>query len=192
LRKLILIFVSSLLFPVLASQHPTKAETKVLTGKHAVIYDIVNPLGVEYLPNYSNNSYKQELLMEDEFSKRILVEIDLSTLLSKAKFPISSKEIPHKVQNFLTPERTIQIDDGMISAKARELVKEARYVHEAFAAIADWIIDKVTYDAGPHVRQDAKSVMITRRGSCVGLTHLSIAMLRSVGIPAQWWLSCLG
>jgi len=41
------------------------ADTKVLSGKHTIIYDIVNPLGVEFLPNYANNSYSQKVLQQD-------------------------------------------------------------------------------------------------------------------------------
>ena len=59
---------------------PASAATKVLTGKHVVIYDIVNPTGVEFLPNYSNNSYSQKVIQEDEFSKRVLIEINLNPL----------------------------------------------------------------------------------------------------------------
>jgi len=186
LKRLSFFFLFFLLISVFIPQHPLKAETKVLTGKHIVIYDIVNPIGVEYLPNYSNKFYKQEVLTSDEFSKRLIVEIDLSPLNSSAMFPIPLKEIPNNMQKFLTAEQNIQTNDPMISEKARELVKEAKYVHEAFAAIADWLIDTVIYDAGPGVRQDARSVMTTKRGSCVGITCLSIAMLRSVGIPARY------
>ena len=40
------------------------ADTKVLSGKHTIVYDIVNPLGVEFLPNYANNSYSQKVLQQ--------------------------------------------------------------------------------------------------------------------------------
>jgi hypothetical protein len=63
----------ALIFGCLMS--PASAATKILTGKHTVIYDIVNPTGVEFLPNYSNNSYSQKIIQEDEFSKRVLIEI---------------------------------------------------------------------------------------------------------------------
>ena len=186
LKQLAPCFILFLLVAILFFQDPLEAKTKVLAGKHVVIYDIVNPLGVEYLPDYSNNSYKQTVLAEDEFSKRVAVEIDLSRLNSSAGFPIPLYEIPHNIQEFLSSESNIQTGDGVISARARGLVGNSRYVQDAFAAVADWIIDNVTYDAGSNVRQDASSVMATKRGSCVGLTRLCIAMLRSVGIPARY------
>ena len=163
-----------------------RAKTQVLTGTHMIVYDIVNPLGVEYLPEYSNNSFKQTILQEDEFSKRVLIEIDLSPMNSSAVFPLERNQMDYSLQRFLKDEPKIQTNDRAILRKAKELVDDARYVHDAFANIADWIIDNVTYDAGPNVRQDAKSVLNQRRASCVGFTRLCIAMLRSVGIPARY------
>ncbi len=186
MKRLVVFSLSLLLALTLIAPYPLEGKTKVLTGGHVVVYDIVNPLGVEYLPNYSNNSYRQEILMEDEFSKRVKVEVNVNPLNSSARFPIRPDEIPSSMQRFLSDEPKIQTNDRGISAKARELVRGTKYVHEAFADIADWIIDNVTYDAGPTVRQDAKSVITTRRGSCVGFTCLCIAMLRSVGIPARY------
>jgi len=188
LKRFVLFCVYSVLVLtlILTSKDPLWAKTRVLTGNHVVVYDIVNPLGVEYLPNYSNSSYKQKILAADEFSKRIMVEINITPLNSSSTFPPLPYEIPHNVQRFLTAESDVQTRDLVISTKARELVQGARYVHEAFAAIADWIIDNVIYDVGPKVHQDAKSVMTAKRGSCVGLTRLCIAMLRSVGIPARY------
>ncbi|MFH2012819.1 MAG: transglutaminase domain-containing protein [Pseudomonadota bacterium] len=186
MKRLYFFSLLFLLISVFIPQHTLIAETKVLKGKHIIIYDIVNPLGVEYLPNYTNKSFKQEVLASDEYSKRLLIEIDISPLNSSARFPIPIRELPGNLQKFLIAEENIQTNDSMISEKAKDLVKEAKYAHEAFTAIADWLIDNIIYDAGPNVRQDAKSVMITKRGSCVGITCLSIAMLRSVGIPARY------
>ena len=58
---------------------PALSATKVLIGKHTIVYDIVNPTGVEFLPNYSNSSYSQKVLQEDEFSKRVLIEVNLAS-----------------------------------------------------------------------------------------------------------------
>lgn len=165
---------------------PTSAGTKVLSGKHAIVYDIVNPLGVEFLPNYANNSYSQKVLQEDEFSKRVLIEVNLSPLKSRASFPIALPEIQREMKSFLTPEKDIPAQDGAIAALAKKLVQEARTVHEAVSAIFDWIVDHHSYDAGRNTPQDGRSVFYSRRGSCVGYSNLAIAMLRSVGIPARY------
>ncbi len=162
------------------------ADTKVLSGKHTIIYDIVNPLGVEFLPNYANNSYSQKVLQQDEFSKRVIIEVNLSPLNSRASFPIPSQQLSFEVRSFLNPEKNIPVNEEGIAAQAKRLVQNARTVPEAASAILNWIVDNFTYDAGPNTPQDGRSVFYNKRGSCVGYTNLAIAMLRSVGIPARY------
>ncbi len=162
------------------------AATKVLSGKHTIVYDIVNPLGVEFLPNYSNSSYLQKVLQEDEFSKRVLIEINITPHQSHAAFPVSAHQVPTNLRSFLIPEKDIPVQESAIRTKAQELTKDARTVHEAVSAIFNWIVDHFTYDAGRNTLQDGRSVFYSRRGSCVGFTNLSIAMLRSLNIAARY------
>lgn len=164
------------------------AETEVLAGRHQVVYDIVNPLGVEQITNYKNNGYEIRVLDEpDEFSKRVLVEIDLSPLGSKAPFPVTPGEVPADISGtFLRPEKAIQVGHPQIRTMAEKVVKGATTIAEAYDRIANHLRDYITYDASPSVEQDALSVVRTHRGSCVGYTNLSIALLRSVGIPARY------
>jgi len=165
---------------------PAWADTKILTGKHAVIYDIVNPIGVEFLPNYSNNSYSQKVLQEDEFSKRVLIEINLNPLNSTAPFPVPGQQASSQMRSFLIPEKDIPVQEGKISAQAKTLTQGSRTVHGAVTSIFNWIVDNHTYDAGRNTPQDGRSVFYNRRGSCVGYTNLAIAMLRAVGIPSRY------
>ena len=162
------------------------ADTKVLSGKHTIIYDIVNPLGVEFLPNYANSSYSQKVLQEDEFSKRVIIEVNLSPLNSRAVFPLPTQQLSFEMKSFLNPQKNIPVNEEAIAAQARKLVQNARTVHEAVAAIFNWIVDNHTYDAGSNTPQDGRSVFYNKRGSCVGFTNVAIAMLRSVGIPARY------
>jgi len=165
---------------------PALSATKVLIGKHAIVYDIVNPTGVEFLPNYSNSSYSQKVLQEDEFSKRVLIEVSLAPLNSTAPFPVSSQQMPYQLRSFLGPGKDIPVNEGNILSQARALTQGSRTVHEAVTAIFNWIVDHFTYDAGRGTPQDGRSVFYSKRGSCVGFTNLSIAMLRSLGIPARY------
>lgn len=165
---------------------PASAATKVLTGKHVVIYDIVNPTGVEFLPNYSNNSYSQKVIQEDEFSKRVMIEINLNPLNSTVPFPIQTQQLPAQMRSFLGPERDIPVNEAGIAARAKALTQGNGTVQEAVTAIFNWIVDNHTYDAGRNTPQDGRSVFYSKRGSCVGYTNLAIAMLRSLGIPARY------
>lgn len=165
---------------------PALGATKILLGKHTLVYDIVNPLGVEFLPNYSNNSFTQKVLQEDEFSKRVLVEVNLGRLNSKAPFPVSGQQLGWEMKSFLVPEKDIPVTEGAIVTQAKQLSQNARTVQEAVSAIFHWIVDSHTYDAGPNTPQDGRSVFTSKRGSCVGYTNLAIAMLRAVNIPARY------
>jgi hypothetical protein len=165
---------------------PVLAATKILTGKHTVVYDIVNPIGVEFLPNYSNNSYSQKVLQSDEFSKRALIEINLSPLNSRAPFPIPAQQLSGPLRSFLAQENDIPVQEERISAQAKRLSQKGQTVHEVVTSIFNWIVDNHKYDAGRNTPQDGRSVFYNRRGSCVGYTNLAIAMLRSVGIPARY------
>ena len=168
------------------SMFPALSATKVLMGKHTIVYDIVNPTGVEFLPNYSNSSYSQKVLQEDEFSKRVLIEINLAPLNSTAPFPVSPQQMPSQMRSFLGPEKDIPVNEGNILSQARALTQGSRTVHEAVTVIFNWVVDNFTYDAGRNTPQDGRSVFYNKRGSCVGYTNLSIAMLRSLGIPARY------
>jgi hypothetical protein len=165
---------------------PVLGASKILTGKHTLVYDIVNPLGVEFLPTYANNSFSQRVLQEDEFSKRVLVEVNLSPLKSKAPFPVSGQQLGWEMKSFLIPEKDIPVTEGAIGSQAKQLTQNAQTVQEAVAAIFHWIVDNHTYDAGPNTPQDGRSVFYSKRGSCVGYTNLAIAMLRAINIPARY------
>lgn len=166
--------------------HPASAGTKVITGKHTIVYDIVNPLGIEFLPNYANSSYSQRVLQEDEFSKRIMIEIDLKPLNSKAHFPFPAAQLPKETNLFLGVDKDIPVNEPAIAALSKKLTQDMRTIHEAVCAIFNWIVDHHTYDAGRNTPQDGRSVFYNKRGSCVGYTNLAIAMLRSIGIPARY------
>ena len=186
IRFMIIGFFSLWAFLGSGQGSPSWGASKVLSGTHTIIYDIVNPLGVEYIPNYANNSYSQKVLQEDEFSKRVLLEINLQPLNSRVPFPTSLQNARENLQPFLIPEKDIPAGEGAIAAKAQELAQNARTVPDVVAAVFNWVIDNLTYDAGRNTPQDGRSAFYSKRGSCVGYTNLAIAMMRSLNIPARY------
>lgn len=186
------LFGALLLFTIHSSLFTCSSEaaTTVLKGKVRVVYDLItdNPaVGIEAIPSYSNATFSQKVLSEDEFSKRVEVVVDISRpLASKTPFPIPPDTLSNKLKKGLAPEKNIQADDPEIKKAAREITSRASTVVEAHSAIADWVREQLTYDASSGVKQDASSVIRTKRGSCVGHTNLSIALLRAAGIPARY------
>ena len=92
--------------------------------------------------------------------------------------------MPAEVTEFLVSRPDwIQAEDPAIAARARELVSGARLEAQAVQSIIAFVRGHLTYDlSGP---RDAKSVYLAGRAYCVGFANLSLALLRSVGIPAR-------
>ncbi len=58
---------------------------------------------------------------------------------------------------------------------------------EAARAIADWVRDHVEYEPGSTgVQTSAQEAWSLRKGVCQDIAHLSVGMLRAVGIPARY------
>ena len=70
--------------------------------KSGVVYDLItdNPaVGIEAIPNYSNATFSQKVLSEDEFSKRVEVIVDISNpLASKTPFPLPASALSDELK----------------------------------------------------------------------------------------------
>lgn len=174
-----------IIFCTLASAGVSDAGLKILEGEHTVVYDIVNPRGVAFIPDYSNESFEQKVISQDEFSKRVRVIAKMHPMKTRMPFPLPSGAVPSSMAQYLMPEKDRQSNDPSIQRAAREAVQGSRYAHEAANAILSWIADYLTFDTSISVPSDAVSALRYRRAYCVGYSNLAVAMLRAVGIPAR-------
>jgi hypothetical protein len=170
---------------VMLSAASSHAGLKVLEGEHTVTYDIVNPRGVAFIPDYSNDSFTQKVLSQDEFSKRVQVTSRMQPMKTRVPYPIPAGSISSGLRQYLSPERDRQSGDPGISKLARELAQGSRYAHEAANTILSWIADNLTFDSSITVPSDASSAFKYRKAYCVGYSNLAVAMLRAAGIPAR-------
>ncbi len=170
----------TLWFPATAS-----AELKILEGEHTVIYDIVNPRGVAFIPDYTNESFSQKVIEQDEFSKRVQVTSKMSPMKTRIPFPIPAAQIPSSYRQYLSPENDRQSSDPAIIRQVREITANSRYANEAANSILGWIADNLTFDSSVTVRSDAVSAFRLHKAYCVGYSNLAVAMLRAAGIPAR-------
>ncbi len=157
----------------------------MLEGEHTVVYDIVNPRGVAFIPEYSNESFSQKVDNLDEFSKRVTVTSKMGPLKTRVPFPVSPQRIPSSVSQYLLSERDRQSQDPGIVRLAEEVTRGSRYAHEAANAVLSWLADNLTFDASITVPSDAVSALKFRKAYCVGYSNLAVAMLRAAGIPAR-------
>jgi hypothetical protein len=180
----ILLFV---IIPVILiiSPNGARAELKILEGEHTVVYDIVNPRGVAFIPDYTNESFEQKVISQDEFSKRVKVTSRMKPLHSRTPFPVPSSRLSSSVQRYLAPERDRQSNDPSIRRLAGEITSGSRQAHEAANAVLSWTADNLTFDASITTPADALSALKYRKAYCVGYSNLAVALLRAAGIPAR-------
>jgi len=77
--------------------------------------------------------------------------------------------------------------------KHRELAAIARTLRrcsspmEAVLAVAEWVHDKLTYQPGTTgVHSSAVDAWVAREGVCQDYAHLTLAILRAIGVPARY------
>jgi transglutaminase-like putative cysteine protease len=73
-----------------------------------------------------------------------------------------------------------------LGAVAREL-RKGRRPAEAVLAVSEWVHDKLTYQRGTTgVHSSAVDAWQAREGVCQDYAHLTLALLRSIGIPSRY------
>ncbi len=162
-----------------------RADLKILEGEHTVVYDIVNPRGVAFIPEYSNESFTQTVVNLDEFSKRVTVTSRMKPMKTRVPYPIPARTIDSSVSQYLIAESDRQSGDPSIVRLAGQITRESRYAHEAANAILSWIADNLTFDSSISAPSDALSALKYKKAFCVGYSNLAVAMLRAAGIPAR-------
>ncbi|MEK7772986.1 MAG: transglutaminase domain-containing protein [Deltaproteobacteria bacterium] len=112
------------------------------------------------------------------------ISIDLADMKSNAPFPLPAEEMPPDVARFLKPAPLVQSGDGEIRELAARLASGAATEQGAVTAVLNWVVDNVKYRT-PIPDYDALRTLKTGEGNCQNYAHLSIALLRSIGIPAR-------
>ena len=79
------------------------------------------------------------------------------------------------------------VNPSRVADAAREIVGDSVGLLEVVGAVIGWIYANVHYERGwTSVATPAERILETRMGVCQDMTHLAIAMLRSLGIPARY------
>ena len=86
-------------------------------------------------------------------------------------------------EKWLKPSVYIECDDEKIVQQAKELTEGAQNSWEATVKIADWVKENIKYVIAD--TPSAKLALERRVGDCGPHSTLTIAMLRSLGIPAK-------
>jgi len=106
----------------------------------------------------------------------------LDVVKTSAPFPLTS--VPSEVREFLEPTALVQVRDPQIQALARKLTTGVQTEFDAVQRIVAWVVDHVHY-VSPPPQYDALFTFESGQGNCQNYSHLSAALLRSVGVPAR-------
>ncbi len=117
-----------------------------------------------------------------EGSFTVDLAINLKELKSTAPFPLET--VPPGERRFLKATELTQSEAARIKELAGRLTKGAESEQEAVTRILNWVVDNVRYKT-PVQRYDALWTLDTKSGNCQNFSHISIALLRAVKIPAR-------
>ena len=110
---------------------------------------------------------------------------------SETKFPVLTTQDPFplvkidpETRDYLKSTEQVQSDDARIRELALKLTAGVKTEFDAVQQIISWVVDNVHY-VTPPVRYDAIYSLESGKGNCQNYSHLSAALLRSVGIPVR-------
>ncbi|MDX9882839.1 MAG: transglutaminase-like domain-containing protein [Prolixibacteraceae bacterium] len=99
------------------------------------------------------------------------------------QFPVNAA-FPGDVQQYLGATTNIQSNNASIQALAQSITSGCTKIQEAVQKIAEWVRGNIIYTSTDP--QDAVTVLNRRSGNCRGFTNITMALLRSVGIPVRY------
>ncbi len=85
-------------------------------------------------------------------------------------------------QAYLQPEVNIESDDPVIKEQAEEITQGCTDSWEASQKVAQWVYENIVYKI---TGEGAKKTLETKQGDCGPHTYLTVALLRSIGIPSR-------
>lgn len=106
----------------------------------------------------------------------------LTTLETGTPFPLDT--VPDDLHYYLQATKQVQSDNAMIKQKALELTDGVTTEFDAVQRITTWVVDHVRYVTPPK-QYDALYSFESGKGNCQNFSHLSAALMRSVGIPVR-------
>lgn len=112
------------------------------------------------------------------------IDVRVNGLNSEAQLPVK-QTADANLGKYVAPSKYVQSQDRDIQSTARTLINNTRYESAAVASIMLWVNDNIQYDLNA-ASHDAAWTFHNKRGTCENYAHLSLALLRSVGIPARY------
>ena len=104
---------------------------------------------------------------------------------SPSDVSLKSIEYDLTARGFLAPSPLVT--PGRVSDAATQIAGNCEGLLETVGEIVDWVYTNISYERGlTSVATSAERILETRKGVCQDMTHLAIALLRSLGIPTRY------
>jgi transglutaminase-like putative cysteine protease len=113
------------------------------------------------------------------------IDVHVDGLNSESQFPVKLPVSDEGASTYLSASKYVQSNDSEIKNTAKALTNNTPYESAAVTSIMLWVSGNLKYDANV-TSHDASWTFHNRRGTCENYAHLSLALLRSVGIPARY------
>ena len=108
--------------------------------------------------------------------------IGLKNFETQAPFPLS--DVTQDLKVYLQETEQVQTNNTEIRQLALKLTKDVKTQFDAVQMVISWVVDNVHY-VSPPAKYDALYSLQSGKGNCQNFSHLSAALLRSVGIPVR-------
>jgi transglutaminase-like putative cysteine protease len=115
----------------------------------------------------------------------LTIDVQVAGLNSESQLPIRLNSSDQSTSEYLAPSKYVQSNDSAIKKTAETLISNAHYESAAVTSIMLWVRDNLKYDSSA-TNHDAVWTFYNKRGTCENYAQLSLALLRSVGIPARY------
>lgn len=115
----------------------------------------------------------------------LMIDVHVDGLNSESQLPVNLSSSKEGASRYLSPSTYVQSDDREIKNTAKAITNNTRYESAAVTSLMLWVSDNLKYDVNV-TSHDASWTFHNKRGTCENYAHLSLALLRSVGIPARY------
>jgi transglutaminase-like putative cysteine protease len=106
----------------------------------------------------------------------------LKSIQSSAPFPTAST--PKHLTVYLQASEQVQTNDPAIRELSFKLTNGVKTQFDAVQRVVSWVVDHVRY-VNPPQQYDALYSLQSGKGNCQNYSHLTAALLRSVGVPVR-------
>lgn len=128
-----------------------------------------------------NNPKVSEIIV----TQKLVVQLTrIAALYTRARLPYPEKVRSYFADSLASEGDDINIDNEQVKVIARKILAKAKRAEQAVERVCDWINENVTFESGSPYQSD--TVLARRKGNCTGMAHLACAILRTMGIPAEF------